>query len=497
MSFPCNIPCIVCPPSIGGGIGPVDPANPFVNLSSEDPDHDDFIGRRYRPPDYPPLGSTWYAIGCIGWCLSDVSQEDADLCAANQQVLCTDPLWPQPCGTCQPTPEDPFPLEPRPVFFSTSQVCAFACPDGTFFNFVTAPGLFNSLFNQATADIMAYTYACNKAVANHMCLGELSPPRTCAGSPYNGAISASTANTPVTFDDLTALPDGLLLVQDPTTAFIQGTPTTPGDYVFTLGATDAIGGVIEKIFELSVFGITNTSPLANANVGSPYSEVLVADGTVSGAITWAIASGVLPAGLTLNSSTGEISGTPTTTETQSFTVAVTNGGRTCFKQFSIESVNTGCPDWSQLTWTTPGIVTTGAASISFLPTNTASDSFIITMACANAPGQFCSLNWPGVKPTIAYKGPGCNCILHVEITGAATLGFPASGAGWLVQTPGFFGDILNDISVAHGYGVFDIPFSMPDTLGATINYEVLILGSMQNGFNTGALTVTGQFLNAP
>jgi len=53
-------------------------------------------------------------------------------------------------------------------------------------------------------------------------------------------------------------------------------------------------------------------PLPNATVGSPYSYQL----TVSGGVppyTFAITSGVLPAGLSLNTSTGIVSGTPTTT----------------------------------------------------------------------------------------------------------------------------------------------------------------------------------------
>jgi large repetitive protein len=39
--------------------------------------------------------------------------------------------------------------------------------------------------------------------------------------------------------------------------------------------------------------------------------------------TWSLASGALPAGLSLNAATGEISGTPTTAGTANFTVQVT------------------------------------------------------------------------------------------------------------------------------------------------------------------------------
>ena len=55
---------------------------------------------------------------------------------------------------------------------------------------------------------------------------------------------------------------------------------------------------------------TITTALPNAQVGTAYSQTITATGTTP--ITWSIDSGSLPAGLTLNSVTGIISGTPTT-----------------------------------------------------------------------------------------------------------------------------------------------------------------------------------------
>ncbi|MFO7899147.1 MAG: Ig domain-containing protein, partial [Planctomycetota bacterium] len=56
-------------------------------------------------------------------------------------------------------------------------------------------------------------------------------------------------------------------------------------------------------------------------VGTAYSETLEAsDGAEP--YTWSISEGSLPAGLTLDPATGEISGTPTGEETANFTVKV-------------------------------------------------------------------------------------------------------------------------------------------------------------------------------
>jgi hypothetical protein len=73
-------------------------------------------------------------------------------------------------------------------------------------------------------------------------------------------------------------------------------------------------------------GITTTS-LAAATVGTPYSQTLAASGGTA-PYTWSISVGALPTGLTLNASTGAITGTPTTVGTANFTVMVTDSATT-------------------------------------------------------------------------------------------------------------------------------------------------------------------------
>lgn len=71
------------------------------------------------------------------------------------------------------------------------------------------------------------------------------------------------------------------------------------------------------------------APLADAVVGAPYSATPNGIGA-AGTETWSIASGSLPAGLSLNATTGLISGTPTTAGTSQFTLqgVPTGGGPT-------------------------------------------------------------------------------------------------------------------------------------------------------------------------
>ena len=75
-----------------------------------------------------------------------------------------------------------------------------------------------------------------------------------------------------------------------------------------------------------------TDTLPDGKVGEAYSQTLTATGTAP--ITWSIDGG-LPAGLSLNADTGEISGTPTADGTAKFTVKATNSAGSNTKELSI------------------------------------------------------------------------------------------------------------------------------------------------------------------
>ena len=80
--------------------------------------------------------------------------------------------------------------------------------------------------------------------------------------------------------------------------------------------------------------ITTTSPLSNGTVGTYYSQTLTATGT--GDITWSLAEdSSLPAGLSLNASTGAISGTPSAAGTYKFTVTAANAYGSDSRELSI------------------------------------------------------------------------------------------------------------------------------------------------------------------
>lgn len=76
-----------------------------------------------------------------------------------------------------------------------------------------------------------------------------------------------------------------------------------------------------------------TTDLPNGTVDAEYKQTLIADGTAP--ITWRITDGSLPDGLSLNESTGVITGTPTTADTYNFTVTATNDAGSDSKEFTL------------------------------------------------------------------------------------------------------------------------------------------------------------------
>jgi hypothetical protein len=84
--------------------------------------------------------------------------------------------------------------------------------------------------------------------------------------------------------------------------------------------------------------IITPSPLSTGEVNAPYYQPLQAS-SCSNSFTWSFISGTPPPGLTNNSSSGEIYGTPTNAGTFTFTVQLSDGVNTTNKQFSISISN--------------------------------------------------------------------------------------------------------------------------------------------------------------
>lgn len=142
------------------------------------------------------------------------------------------------------------------------------------------------------------------------------------GGDYSQILQANNGTIPVSWAvSGGSLPDGLTL--DSSTGEIAGVPTIAGVFGFTVQVTDASGQVATKDLSILVNPAPEivTTSLSGATAGSPYSQIIEATGGTFD-LTWTVASGSLPFGLSLNGVTGGISGTPTTVGTYVFEVKV-------------------------------------------------------------------------------------------------------------------------------------------------------------------------------
>jgi len=171
------------------------------------------------------------------------------------------------------------------------------------------------------------------------------------GTAYNARLTASNGTKPYNWRISSGnLPAGLTL--DGASGRISGIPTEAGNFPITLevqdSSTPAQSDTASFFISVSApppFAIV-TSSLPAGVVGTAYTANLLAtNGTQPYA--WSVISGDLPAGLTLEGASGQISGTPTTEGTFNFTIEVQDSAtppRSDNRGFAISISAPGAPE---------------------------------------------------------------------------------------------------------------------------------------------------------
>jgi hypothetical protein len=254
-------------------------------------------------------------------------------------------------------------------------------------------------------------------------------PSATKSTNYSSLLQANGGTTPYAWSITSGnLPAGLNL--DPSSGLISGTPTATGTASFTVSVTDAGSPAQNKSAALSIAVAAptppvltiNTSSLPSGTKGTSYSSsVNVSGGTAP--YTWSITSGNLPTGLTLNTTSGQISGNPTAAGTSNFTVTVTDAGNpaqtksvglsvvvaapapptltistsslpsgtkgTAYSNSVSASGGTTPYNWSVTSGSLPAGLTLNATSgqISGSPTSTGTSNFTVTVTDAGNPAQ--------------------------------------------------------------------------------------------------------------
>lgn len=332
--------------------------NPSTSYSSEAVDKQVFIGLAWSN-EVPRIGKPFDKYPCFAITESQVSQLDSDLAAARQIATC-----PDPCA---------------PVFSNTIQTAIGQCPDDSLFFYTVAAGLF-SASSQLLADRMAFTFAFKQLSAHRLCLSAISSSTCCVSGDFNAEIDATGNFGPFTFSVISGeLPPGVMAEQVVAGTYsFSGKPSAGGLYSFMIEVKDSAGSYMRKNYLIQVSGIS-TETLPDGTSGDAYTAQLDSIGFSSG-VSWTINSGALPSGLSLEESTGVISGTPSASGTAHFTVSASDGSMTCEKSFSInvtaEVLSYQICDWATVLAALTGSPGCGASANP--PWNGVFDQFILT-----------------------------------------------------------------------------------------------------------------------
>ncbi len=143
--------------------------------------------------------------------------------------------------------------------------------------------------------------------------------------PYASAVEAAQGTAPFTW----AIESGELPIDagiDPETGALAGTTLAPGDYVFTVAATDAAGAVATREFTVRVnpWPSFPDATIPFAVLGRPYEAApRTAGGTTP--FAWTITSGTFPPGFAgFDGATGQVLGTPSAIARELMTFQLTD-----------------------------------------------------------------------------------------------------------------------------------------------------------------------------
>lgn len=318
---------------------------------------------------------------------------------------------------------------------------------------------------------------------------------------YSATLSATGGQPPYTWSITGSLPSGLTL--NSSTGVISGTPTAAATDNFSAMVTDSTGASATQNFSITInpasssgssFAITTTSFPPGA-VGQPYQQSITTVnsntcGQISSLVTFAVSSGGLPNGLSIQAST--ISGTPTVPGTFSFTLTATSMscGYTATANLSI-TITGSAPQMtvspSSLAFTVQQgannipasqqiAVNSGSTALSYVATASTNNGGIWLVvnsgASGNTPATITAgvVNYANLAPgayagsiSISSQAGNSPVIVPVSLTVLAPVPLTASPSNVALDQFASTGSNITQQSIALSAGDASIPFTVATT----------------------------------